>query len=77
VFLPFFHPSSRRVGCELTCTSFLLAGQVTLSFDETKNLEDVDELFSIFAGGKEVSASFPGRLPQPQSVAQLLPRPSN
>jgi len=31
--------------------------QVTVSFDETTTLEDVDKLFKIFSGGKPVNAS--------------------
>lgn len=31
------------------------ASQVTVSFDETTTLEDVDKLFKVFASGKPVS----------------------
>lgn len=32
-----------------------LAIQITVSFDETTTLEDVDTLFKVFSGGKAVS----------------------
>ena len=31
--------------------------QITVSFDETTTLDDVDKLFKVFAGGKPVSAN--------------------
>lgn len=31
--------------------------QITVSFDETTTLEDVDKLFKVFSGGKAVSFS--------------------
>jgi hypothetical protein len=31
--------------------------QITVSFDETTTLEDVDKLFKVFAGGKPVSTT--------------------
>ena len=33
----------------------LYAFQITVSFDETTTLEDVDKLLKVFAGGKPVS----------------------
>lgn len=35
----------------------ILLLQVTVSFDETTTLEDVDKLFEVFSGGKPVSIS--------------------
>jgi len=32
-----------------------VAFQITVAFDETTTLEDVDKLFKVFAGGKPVS----------------------
>jgi glycine dehydrogenase len=33
----------------------LFSFQITVAFDETTTLEDVDKLFKVFAGGKSVS----------------------
>ena len=33
----------------------MVAFQITVAFDETTTLEDVDNLFKVFAGGKPVS----------------------
>lgn len=38
---------------------FIWAFQITISFDETTTLEDVDQLFEVFACGKPVRASIP------------------
>jgi hypothetical protein len=32
--------------------------QITVAFDETTTLEDVDKLFKVFSGGKPVSSRF-------------------
>ena len=34
---------------------FFVYFQVTVAFDETTTLDDVDKLFKVFAGGKPVS----------------------
>lgn len=37
---------------------FSFVFQITVSFDETTTLDDVDKLFKVFASGKPVSINF-------------------
>ena len=41
----------------MNCNQLFLDFQITVSFDETTTLEDVDKLFEVFAAGKPVSVS--------------------
>lgn len=44
------------------------ANTITLSFDETTTLEDVDKLFEVFSGGKPVNFTAESLAPEVQPV---------